>query len=528
MAADPGPGASPYELLEAAARGRIGVDRRFLHALVDNSAAANDVAVEVLRFARSPQDEYPINVDPLLTDLFRYFGTEAALDFYIDAIRRAPEDVDDSLIQALLPFADKAAEPLLALYDELGEEQGSDVAFLLAALRVRDPRVLKLLLDRLEFDAADGAFCLGLYGDSAAQLALEKVLAEVPESEVDLQRELGFALEQLKAPEPTYQPEPFDLFAEYPERELPPFEVLNEAERIGMLASPEADVRGGAAHTFFNQDLDKPSRDALFALATGDPDASVRGQAWASLGDATTGETAATALIRDAMIAALNDASKPIEERGGAGVGLYAVGDRPDVRQGLEALYALGGKARVKALEAMWRSLWEPYSKFFPEHLDDGQPENQNVELLRQALRGAGYFRLTRYTDKIASFFDRPEPYDDLRDDALFAYALAMPGETTRGRIKGMLRKIDSIAHLSPTETELVMFALDERLRLHGLAPVFEAEQADAHDHHHDAPPPSPGPEPPAAPVRPTKPGRNDPCPCGSGKKYKKCHGAIQ
>jgi uncharacterized protein len=22
-------------------------------------------------------------------------------------------------------------------------------------------------------------------------------------------------------------------------------------------------------------------------------------------------------------------------------------------------------------------------------------------------------------------------------------------------------------------------------------------------------------------------PGRNDPCPCGSGKKYKKCHGAA-
>jgi uncharacterized protein YecA (UPF0149 family) len=22
------------------------------------------------------------------------------------------------------------------------------------------------------------------------------------------------------------------------------------------------------------------------------------------------------------------------------------------------------------------------------------------------------------------------------------------------------------------------------------------------------------------------KAGRNDPCPCGSGKKYKKCHGA--
>jgi uncharacterized protein len=28
-------------------------------------------------------------------------------------------------------------------------------------------------------------------------------------------------------------------------------------------------------------------------------------------------------------------------------------------------------------------------------------------------------------------------------------------------------------------------------------------------------------------PIRkPAEPGRNDPCPCGSGKKYKKCHGA--
>jgi preprotein translocase subunit SecA len=31
---------------------------------------------------------------------------------------------------------------------------------------------------------------------------------------------------------------------------------------------------------------------------------------------------------------------------------------------------------------------------------------------------------------------------------------------------------------------------------------------------------------PPATPVRVDKaPGRNDPCPCGSGKKYKQCHG---
>jgi len=30
----------------------------------------------------------------------------------------------------------------------------------------------------------------------------------------------------------------------------------------------------------------------------------------------------------------------------------------------------------------------------------------------------------------------------------------------------------------------------------------------------------------PKAPVAAGGVGRNDPCPCGSGKKYKKCHGA--
>jgi uncharacterized protein YecA (UPF0149 family) len=39
------------------------------------------------------------------------------------------------------------------------------------------------------------------------------------------------------------------------------------------------------------------------------------------------------------------------------------------------------------------------------------------------------------------------------------------------------------------------------------------------HDHHHE----------PAVPFRREAPklGRNDPCFCGSGKKYKKCHGAT-
>ncbi len=41
------------------------------------------------------------------------------------------------------------------------------------------------------------------------------------------------------------------------------------------------------------------------------------------------------------------------------------------------------------------------------------------------------------------------------------------------------------------------------------------------HEHHHAAP---------QEPFRHALPklGRNDPCHCGSGKKYKKCHGAAE
>jgi uncharacterized protein YecA (UPF0149 family) len=62
------------------------------------------------------------------------------------------------------------------------------------------------------------------------------------------------------------------------------------------------------------------------------------------------------------------------------------------------------------------------------------------------------------------------------------------------------------------------MFALDERLRLNGLTPVFAEEEVASSQ------------EPVASmeDVAPSaaKVGRNDPCPCGSGKKFKKCCGA--
>jgi uncharacterized protein YecA (UPF0149 family) len=41
------------------------------------------------------------------------------------------------------------------------------------------------------------------------------------------------------------------------------------------------------------------------------------------------------------------------------------------------------------------------------------------------------------------------------------------------------------------------------------------------------APPPPTGAPPPTKVAAAPKIGRNDPCYCGSGMKYKKCHGAA-
>src|SRR5580698_6411271 len=121
------------DLLREAAMGRAGVDRRFIRTILDSGPGA---AAEVLAFSEAAAGdqggEYRLLLDELLVDLFRHWGTPEALDYFIATIRRFPEEVDDELVQALLPFGERAVEPLLKLYEELGEEEGSDIAFLLA------------------------------------------------------------------------------------------------------------------------------------------------------------------------------------------------------------------------------------------------------------------------------------------------------------------------------------------------------------------------------------------------------------
>ncbi len=177
------------------------------------------------------------------------------------------------------------------------------------------------------------------------------------------------------------------------------------------------------------------------------------------------------------------------------------------MRAVIESLYAFP-EVRAKALEAMWRSLDRSFASYFPAHLDDADLETQ-----RQAIWGVGYLAIRSEARRLERFFEE----EDLRADALFAYALAVPAQIAPSRIRSLYRKIETLAGgLSEGEADLIRLALDERLALGGFSPVFYQDAAAPADE---------TPAPPAAP--PVKAGRNDPCPCGSGKKFKKCCGAA-
>ena len=81
------------------------------------------------------------------------------------------------------------------------------------------------------------------------------------------------------------------------------------------------------------------------------------------------------------------------------------------------------------------------------------------------------------------------------------------------------------LPHVAATIRALAGFAKLERLRrtLDEALPELEHALEHGHSHHHH----DHDEEPQAPYVRGApKIGRNDPCPCGSGKKFKKCHGA--
>jgi hypothetical protein len=456
---------SPAEILDAAASGRLGLDHRLLHALLDRRTEAMSA---VVAFSREDHSRDIVDLTPELVALFHHWRTEQGVPFLLDLIRQDPENVADEVMEAIVSIGSPALEPLLGLYSELDDEtRNGEIAFLLASLGVRDDRVLKLLVDRLNYDLEDAVLMLGIYGDRAAIPDIAKAAQLLESSESQLRREIQDTLDALhQAPSErvgSEDPEPFDIYGLYPEKADLPVDVLDEDERTELLFHPLSAVRAAAAGAFFNQELSAELRNTILQVACHDPASEVRARAWEALMDSTEHGP-----VIEAMLSALRNPDLDVDERAGLLVGLSAEADRREVREAMLALYDVP-EARAKALEAMWRSLYPGFRDYFAKHLDDS-----NLEVRRSAVWGVGYYGVKSELDKVRKLFD----HEELRSDALFAYALAVPAEVNRARMRSLLTRIEKDAHgLSEMEEELVRAALDERLVLAGKEPVFRQQE---------------------------------------------------
>src|SRR5262249_33296106 len=176
--------AAPLELLNQAARGRIGFDHRLLKALVDRP---EETVPAILEFARSPRDSDRIDIFEDLFAIARHLKDPRLLPFLCAALAGDPTEPYDDLAGALASMGKPAGEPVLEILRDLDEEDSGEVLFILALLRQRDDRIYQKLLEFLEFDASEGAFLLGVYGDPAAIPPLQQLLASAPELAGDIE-----------------------------------------------------------------------------------------------------------------------------------------------------------------------------------------------------------------------------------------------------------------------------------------------------------------------------------------------------
>lgn len=496
----------PYELLKAASQGRIGFDQRLARALVD---AGEEAVTEILRFLNEDRSLDPLILDEALLTVLQITGSPAALPAFLNYLKRLLEEGYEPppwLNDAIRSFGDIAVEPLVQLYHEVGEEAGSDVAFLLASLPNHDPKILEVLQERLAFDPLDALILLGVHRDPAAKPVIERFEAGIdPNSpSADLLRaECRNALRYFEEP-----PEPFpsgdDPWERIPAVLPPEVSLLTEEERLEMLDSSLEEYRLAVAEFYFHNEYADAVRDRLLSKARNDPSLKVRAQCWQALGWHASADTQ----VRMALKQVLANEDTPLEERCGAMIGLSEHVDDPEVRAWVMQL-ARNPATRAKAVEAMWRSAHPRFQEVIPEFLDDPDPE-----VKRNAILAVGHLGLTGELERLRSYLDD----ESVREEALIAYTLALPVEISPARVRAVLRRIEKDAgELSLDEVRLVQSALDFRLRMHGYPAVF----GDGEDH------PEAWAEAQGEEITPghPQPGRNDPCPCGSGKKYKKCCG---
>lgn len=455
--------AAPYELLAAAACGRAAIDHRWLGALLANRER---LIPDLLRFLSEDPSRHRIDIRLDLVRLIRHLRAVEALPFLMDLVALYYADAPDPLVETICDFGAAAIEPLLRLYERFGPAGSSVVPFLLASLGVKDERIERVLKEVEAADPEEGNFCREVYEQDRSEQTEEA----------------------------------FDIWEEYPEASPPPLESLPEPELLEFLDSPAAEHRVAAVRALGDRsELSRKILGRLIALGRSDPDASVRAEVWRAL----AGRHETIEELHGELLARLGEESVPATEKAGLVVALAESARHPLVRSWILRLYD-DPATRARALEAMWRSLDRDFVRFFPPHLEDPDPD-----VAGEAIAGVGHLRITSELSRVERLLE----HEELRPIALLAYTLAMPGQASPGRVEAMFRKVENLAGgLDPEEAEIVRRSLDARLMEAGYAPHYRAlEETDE----------------PEAVLKPAGVGRNDPCPCGSGKKYKKCCGAA-
>jgi hypothetical protein len=485
--------ASAYDLLRAAEQGFVGVDQRFLHAIVDDPAKS---LPDLVRFGVERRRDARQDLSDDLVNIVRHLRAPEALPLLIDRLRGS-EEADLPTIAALQEIGAPAVEPLLELCRELENEDITDAPFVLASLGVRDPRILDTLIRRIDLDPVDTAHCLAAYGDPAAIPALRAALDSEGTQADWVQRSIRLNIEELESGPRPSEPEPFDLWSLYPPEADPRFDLLTESETELFLDSPDDDNRFAAVAQFAEADLPRRLWDKLLDMARHDRDFRVRGESWRALLPAIDRQD-----VREAMRACLENESAAPAERAGALSSLAPrEGDRPEIQRRILQFYD-DPATRSYGLHAMAVSQDSRFEPYFRRHLDDTDPA-----MILPALLGVALARMESEARRLPPLFDD----EDLRADALYAYALVAPVEPTRAGLRRLFQKIEDLAAgLSDEEAASVRSAINSRADEEGLDPVFDEFGNPVEDR--------------IAVSR--KVGRNEPCPCGSGKKYKKCCGA--
>ncbi len=406
---------SPVEqLLLEMAKGRLPLDHQLITHLegrVEQAAAA------IAQIGLGSDEQWRFNIDEELIALAHHLKHPDALPYLISLLN--DEEPVDGVFDALAALGPAALEPLLAAYEEAEEASTrANVAFALAALGIEDERVAQI------------------------------VASQEDDSARDLYAERGSAV-----------PDGYDIRAEFPDRGLPVADALTIDERFELLESPLEEYRILGAASLFHEEFAAKGQDALLSKAQSDPSVAVRAHCWQALDQAIDREE-----IVQVMIERLGDPDLTAEEKGGLLVALHPLADRPEINQEIREAYN-HPETRLKALEAMWRSLEPEFAEFFPKHLEDS-----DLDIRRVALRGTGTSGLTGEMGRVRKMLNEA----DVREDALFAYAMISPGKPTAAFLRQVYSKLEREAGgFTDEEEEVVRIALDERLRAAGKPPVF-------------------------------------------------------